>query len=224
MINIGICDDDALSISYTKKLIESSLISLDFDADVIIATTNQNNIYDKIANREIDILFLDINFNNGKNGIEFATELRKINKKFKLVFITSHFEYAMLAFSCKTFDYILKPLDLDKITYVLERLKDDLTSAHTRFIKVNKDYTIRTEDIYFIEHCKTKTTIYTKDTVYETANSLNTIISALPNYFIRNHRSYIINQNEISKIDKDDKLIYFANGLSCPMGNLLHLI
>lgn len=224
MISIGICDDNVASINYTKKLVEAGLISINFDAEIICATPNQQVIYDKIANREIDILFLDINFDNDKNGIEFATELRKVNKKFKLVFITSHFEYAMLAFSCKTFDYILKPIDIDRITDVLTRLKDDLTSARTRFIKINKDYTIRTEDIYFIEHSKSKTTIYTKDSVYETTTSLNSIIDSLPDSFIRNHRSYIINQNEISKIDKEDKLIYFNNGSNCPIGNLLHLI
>ena len=118
MISIGICDDEPPSLNYTKRLVEAGLISTDFDAEIMIATTNQKVIYDKIANREIDILFLDINFANDKNGIEFAKELRNVNKKFKLVFITSHFEYAMLAFSCKTFDYILKPIDIDKITYV----------------------------------------------------------------------------------------------------------
>lgn len=224
MISIGICDDDTSSINYIKRLVEAGLISIDFDAEITSATTNQQDIYNMIKNREIDILFLDINFANETNGIEFATELRKVNKKFKLVFVTSHFEYAMLAFSCKTFDYILKPIDIDKVTYVLERLKDDLTSAHTRFIKLNKDHLIRTEDIYFIEHNKSKTTIYTKDKVYETTSSLNTITTSLPDSFIRNHRSYIINQDEICRIDKEDKLIYFNNGLSCPMGNLLHLI
>ena len=224
MISIGICDDEPPSLNYTKKLVESGLISTDFDAEITVTTTNQQTIYNMIKNREIDILFLDINFTDGMNGIEFANKLRKVNKKFKLVFVTSHFEYAMLAFSCKTFDYILKPIDIDKITCVLERLKDDLISAHTRFIKLNKDYLIRTEDIFFIEHSKSKTTIYTNDAVYETTNSLNTITTSLPNSFIRNHRSYIINQDEISKIDKEEKLIYFNNGLSCPMGNILHFI
>ncbi len=224
MLRIGICDDDIHSINYAKKLIESQLIALDFDADITIYTTDQQEIYTEIAKRNIDILFLDINFNNGKDGISFAKELRVVNKKFKLVFVTSHFEYAMLAFSCKTFDYILKPLDMDKVSVVLARLKDDLTSAHTRLIKINKDYTLRTEDILFIEHSKSKTTIYTKDAVYETCLSLNTIIKSLPDSFIRNHRSYIVNKNEIVKIDKENKIIYFDNNLNCPLGQLLHFI
>ena len=224
MLKIGICDDDIHSINYTKKLVESQLIALNFEADITKCTANQQEIYEEIANRNIDILFLDINFNIGKDGITFAKELRDINKKFKLVFVTSHFEYAMLAFSCKTFDYILKPLDSEKVSLVLSRLKEDLTSAHTRLIKINKDYTLRTEDIFFIEHCKSKTTIYTKDAVYETCLSLNTIIKCLPESFIRNHRSYIVNQNEIVKIDKDSKTIYFNNGLDCPLGQLLHFI
>ncbi len=224
MLKIGICDDDIHSISYTKKLVESQLIALDFDADVTICTTNQQEIYTEIANRNIDILFLDINFNNNKDGITFAKELRDVNKKFKLVFVTSHFEYALLAFSCKTFDYILKPIDTEKISLVLSRLKEDLTSAHTRLIKINKDYTLRTEDIFFVEHSKSKTTIYTKDNAYETCLSLNTIIKSLPDSFIRNHRSFIVNQNEIVKIDKESKTIHFNNGLACPLGQLLHFI
>ena len=221
MIKIGICDDDDNMLYSISKIIESASISINFETDISCVTNNQDIIYNKIKSHKIDILFLDIEFNNkGKNGIDFALELRKINKQFKLVFITAHFEYAMLAYSCKTFDYLLKPVDLEKASGVLKRLKEDLTSSNsdTGFIKLNKDYMVRTKDIFFIERNKCKTTIYTKDSTYETCYSLNAIKSELPDSFLRIHRSYIVNQNEIIKINKETKTICFDNGLNCPMG------
>ena len=219
MIRVGICDDEPLALNSLRKVLERSSMSIDFEIELSCITDNQKLIYNKIKAREIDILFLDIDFNSaGKNGIDFALELRKINKSFKLIFITGHFEYALLAFGCKTFDYLLKPIDINKATEVLIRLKDDLLETNSTFIKLNKDFTVRTKDIFFIERNKSKTTIYTKDATYESCYSLNAIKEELPDSFLRIHRSYIINPDEITKINKDDKTICFNNGLNCPLG------
>lgn len=219
MIKVGICDDESHTLKAIEKIIESASILIDFDIEISCVTDNQSVIYDKIEKRELDILFLDIDFNNNtKNGIEFALELRKINKNFKLIFLTGHFEYAFMAYGCKTFDYILKPIDIDKAVKILERLKDEFSTPSSGFIKLNKDYTVRTKDIFFIERNKSKTTIYTKDSTYETCYSLNAIKDELPDSFLRIHRSYIVNQDEIVKINRENKTIYFDNGLNCPLG------
>lgn len=225
MIKIAICDDDTHTLNSLHKLLEHASLTIDFDVKITCVTSNQQTIYNLIKEHAIDVLFLDINFNSlGKNGIDFALELRKINKIFKLIFITGHFEYAMLSFSCKTFDYILKPFDINKATQILTRLKDEFFYDNSTFIKLNKDYTVRTKDIFFIERNKSKTTIYTKDSVYESCYSLNAIKDELPESFLRIHRSYIVNPDEIIKINKNDKTIYFNNGLNCPLGQFEHLI
>lgn len=82
MIKIGMCDDNLNSIKIASKLLESETIEQNLDAEISIISSNQKEIYDAIYEGKIDILFLDIDFkNNGKNGIEFARDLRKINKK-----------------------------------------------------------------------------------------------------------------------------------------------
>lgn len=218
-MNIAICDDELSVLKAIAKITEASIISNDFDAEVILATTNQSLIVDGIRKHEIDVLFLDVDFNNdGMNGIEFALELRKLNKDFKLIFMTGHFEYAMLSFKCKTFDYIMKPIDNCKVTNVLKRLSTELCETELGLFKVNKDYMVRTKDILFIERNKSKATIYTKDCTYETCSSLNTLEQELPNNFIRVHRSYIVNKEQISKVSKEDKSIYFTNDKYCPLG------
>lgn len=225
MIKIGICDDTIHTLKSIARIIESTCISLDFDAHISCATDNQDVIYNKIKENELDVLFLDIDFKNGgKNGIDFALELRKINKQFKLIFLTSHFEYALLAYSCNTYDYLMKPLDTPKASNILKRLQEEFFDNSSGFIKLNKDYTVRAKDIFFIERNKSKTTIYTKDSTYESCYSLNAIMDELPNTFLRIHRSYIVNQDEITKINKENKTIYFDNGLNCPLGQFAHYL
>jgi len=220
-MNIAICDDELSVLKAIAKITEASIISNDFDAEVTLATTNQSLIFDGIKNHEIDVLFLDVNFDNdGVNGIEFALELRKYNKDFKLIFMTSHFEYAMLSFKCKTFDYIMKPIDNSKVTCVLKRLMAETCETELGLFKVNKDCMVRTKDILFIERNKSKATIYTKDCTYETCYSLNNLEQELPNNFIRTHRSYIVNKDQIAKISKESKAIYFENDVCCPLGQI----
>ena len=219
MINIAICDDESHTLNAIAKVTESAIITCNFDAEIAIATTNQQLIYEKIKNHEIDVLFLDVDFNNnGVNGIEFALELRKQDKNFKLIFVTSHFEYAMIAYKCKTYDYILKPFDKDKVCNIIKRLMDDVSDYDLGLIKLNKDDTIRTKDILFIERNKSKATVYTKNSTYETCFSLNSIHQELPPSFVRVHRSYIVNQDRITHISKDEKSIYFEDNKCCPLG------
>ena len=218
-MNIAICDDELPVLKAIAKITEAEIISNDFDAQVSLVTTNQSLIYEGIKNQEIDVLFLDVDFNNsGMNGIEFALELRKINRNFKLIFMTAHFEYAMLSFKCKTFDYIMKPIDNAKIANILKRLVLDVSDTELGLFKVNKNYTVRTKDILFIERNKSKSTIYTTDSTYETCYSLNSLENDLPHNFVRVHRSYIINKDQISKISRESKSIYFNENLCCPLG------
>jgi len=219
LIRIALCDDDKNNLNLTSKLIESALISLDFEAEIVAVTESQDVIKEKILNNEIDILFLDIDFNGtGQNGIEFANELRNYNKDFSLIFVTAFFEYSLLAYQCKTFGYILKPLSMQAITPVLTRLKNEFTENTNNFIQLNKSYSIRTKDILFIERNKSKAKVYTEDSVYETNYSLNNIQNILPEDFVRVHRSYIVNPNNIQTINRDDKLIMFKNKITCPLG------
>lgn len=219
MIRIGLCDDELDSLKYISKIIDSQLINIDFEAEIVLVTGNQNLVRDKIINREIDILFLDIDFkDSGKNGIDFANELRELNKEFTLIFMTAFFEYSLLAYQCKTFGYILKPITIQSVAPVLTRLKAEFSQGSGNFIQLNKSETVRAKDILFIERNKSKTRVYTSSNTFETNYSLNNIQEILPQNFVRVHRSYIVNQNNIYSVNKNEKMILFENKLSCPLG------
>ncbi len=223
MLKIALCDDNLKSIENIAKLMESIIIELDIDAEITTVTDNQNIIYDEIKNNNIDILFLDVDFQNGgKNGVEFATDLRKINKNFYLVFLTAHYEYSLLSFKCKTFDYLLKPISTSALTAIFNRFKEEFSSSENKvFINIKRGLSIRANDIFFIERKFNKTYIHARNCVYESSMSLNNIYKTLPNdIFIRNHRSYIINTEAITEVNKLDSKVFFTESISCPMGNI----
>lgn len=223
MIKIALCDDNLKSIENISKLMEAAIIELDFDAEIMLVTDNQTTVYDEIKNGNIDILFLDVDFQNGgKNGVEFANELRKFNKNFYLVFLTAHFEYSLLSFKCKTFDYILKPITNSAITSIFKRFKDEFTATENKiFINIKKGLSIRAKDILFIERKQNRTYIHTKSCTYDSSISLSNIYKALPqDIFLRNHRSYIVNTQAITRVHKSSSKVFFDKALSCPMGNI----
>lgn len=223
MIKIALCDDNLKSIENISKLMEAAIIEQDFDAEISLVTDNQNTIYSEMKNGNIDILFLDVDFqNSGKNGVEFAGELRKFNKDFYLVFLTAHFEYSLLSFKCKTFDYILKPITTSAITSIFKRFKEEFMAAENKvFINIKKGLSIRAKDILFIERKQSRTYIHTKSCTYDSAISLNNIYKSLPqDMFLRNHRSYIVNTQAITKVSKINSKVFFDKSISCPMGNI----
>jgi len=223
MIKIALCDDNLKSIQNISKLMESIIIEFDMDAEITIVTDDQNIIYNEIKNDNIDILFLDVDFqNSGRNGVEFATELRKFNKSFYLVFLTAHFEYSLLSFKCKTFDYLLKPISSSALVSIFKRFKDEFFSTENKmFVNIKRGLSIRANDILFIERKHNKTYIHAKNCIYESSISLNNIYKTLPSdIFVRNHRSYIVNKDAITEVNKSDSKIFFSSSISCPMGNI----
>ena len=67
-----------------------------------------------------DVIFLDIRM-PGKNGIEAASQLAA---QAQVVFVTAYNEYAIAAFERGAMDYLLKPVELDRLQQTIERLKE----------------------------------------------------------------------------------------------------
>jgi DNA-binding LytR/AlgR family response regulator len=73
-----------------------------------------------------DIIFLDIRM-PGKSGIEAA---RQLSQQAQVVFVTAYDEYAIDAFKQGAMDYLLKPVDAERLGVTCERLQQRLSVAH----------------------------------------------------------------------------------------------
>jgi DNA-binding NarL/FixJ family response regulator len=68
----------------------------------------------------VDLAFIDISMPR-ENGLDFARRLRESNKQVKLVFVTSHKEYALPAFDVYAYDYIVKPISKERLIKTIDR-------------------------------------------------------------------------------------------------------
>jgi response regulator of the lytR/algR family len=224
ILKIGMCDDELGSIKSFANMLESEIIRQDLDAEITLITSNQKEIFDAVFNREIDILFLDVDFkNNGKNGLDFAEDLRRINKEFFLIFLSAHQRYMHVSFYVKVYDYIVKPANKDVIEELVSRLKGEFKGNKSLFLHLNKWITVRIDDILYIEKIGNKCNIVTTYSTQTSTKSLETLLSELPNYFRKCHRSYILNEKKIIGIDKKEKYAFFPKGVKCPINSYFDL-
>lgn len=223
-LKIGLCDDEILNLNPIAKLLEAEIINQDFNADISLVTNRQDLILDAIKNRNIDVLFLDIDFKNeGMNGLEFANLLRKFNRDFFLIFLTAHQRYMHVSFYTKVFDFLVKPLSKDTLFEIVSRLKDEFSINRHLFLKLNKSTTIRTSDIFYIEKLGNKSILMTEFGEYSTSKTLDSLLDELPPHFRKSHRSYIVNANKIINLDKKNKYAYFNQSIKCPINSFFDL-
>src|SRR6266566_8556039 len=70
-----------------------------------------------------DVVFLDVEI-PGLTGIEVAPLVRERRNPPAVVFVTAHERYAVDAFAIEALDYLLKPVDPDRLARVVERLRE----------------------------------------------------------------------------------------------------
>lgn len=210
MINFVLCDDNIQLLDKLKIMLEAIFVKYDFDACVSFCSNDAEALLKFINSNQIDVLFLDIDLNEKYNGIDVAKEIRKINKNFYLIFITGHFEYIVSAYECKTFDFIQKPFSQSKLEKTIVRLFDDFNGNNIKFIKLDKKHELINESlINFIEKNGMKTIYNMSSGNVESYGSFNHIDDKLPNNFVRCHKSFIVNVDNISNIDLKNNTIFF---------------
>ena len=216
MLNFAICDDNVSIVERLEKILEAIFMEHNIDAKVSYTCNNPSDLLDHIKSNTLDVLFLDIDLKDETSGIDLANKIREFNKDVYIIFTSAHLEYILIAYKCKTFDFIPKPLTLERIEETILRLMDDINTAEisNSFIRINNKNTIINQDsINFIKKDGMKLIFYTDTRIYETYSSFNKISSKLPSNFVRCHKSYIVNVNKISDVNMSDNTVIFNNNI-----------
>ena len=219
MLNFVLCDDNLNIVNKLKEMLEILFVKNDIYAKVSLCTDKPEEVLKYEKENTVDVLILDINLNSDISGIDIAKKIRQHNKKVYLIFSTGHLEYSLIAYSVKTFDYLPKPITLERLEVTLKRLLDDLSnSSSKKFIQLNNKTIINEDEINFIKRDGMKLVFCTKSGNYETYSSFNKIQNILPDNFVRCHKSYIANTNTIQNININNNTIFFNSDLSCDIG------
>ncbi|HHW31114.1 MAG TPA: response regulator [Clostridiaceae bacterium] len=200
-INIGICDDSGEDIRILSKAL------YEYDPSFqILAYTNGESLLSECEEKRIlfDIIFLDI-YMPAQNGIEIARKLRETMKDVKLVFITSSNEHYPDAYDLFAFNYILKPLNTEKLNKILDRALADIAGERHQQISFkykSTNYRVYCKDILYIESRDKTIYFYMADkSILQCYGKLDGIYKQLPeDLFIRCHQSYIVNISHITEV------------------------
>lgn len=223
MLSFVVCDDNKAILDRLVKMLESLFIKHHFDAEVSFASPDANSTLQYLENNVVNALFLDIDLKSTISGLDLAEKIRKINKEVYIVFTSAHLEYILKAYQYKTFDFMPKPITIERLEDTLLRMIDDMQGRDIKshFIRLNNGSTIINEDsINLIKKNGMKLVFYTDNRIYETYSSFNKISEDLPSNFVRCHKSYIANINKISDVNPVKNTIIFdtKHDLKCFIG------
>ena len=218
MLSFVLCDDNINIVNKMKEMLEIIFIKHDIEAKIDFLSDNASDTLDYINNNPVDVAILDVNLNSNTSGIDLAKEIRKNNKDIYIIFSTGHLEYSLIAYSVKTFDYLPKPITIERLEITINRLLDDIKSSNKKFINIDNKTIINPDEINYIKKDGMKLVFCTNSKNYETYNSFNRIKNLLPDNFVRCHKSYIANTDNILNVNTRKNIINFDNDLFCEIG------
>ena len=160
-----------------------------------------------LENDTVDAIFCDINMPD-LNGMDF---IKSLTVPPLVVFTTAYSEYAVEGFRVNAVDYLLKPFGLQDFQRAANRLlsrKEDQPTENDDVVFLKTDYRIVKVSIPSIRYVEGMSE-YLKVWIEGEAKPIITLLSLkkmeerLPDYFMRIHRSYIINLTKIQEVNKN---------------------
>ena len=219
MLNFVLCDDNPSAIDRLSKMLNSIIISHNLKGQISFKTTNPLNLLEYVQSHTTHVLLLDIDLKSSTTGLQVAEKIRSVDKSIYIIFVTGHFEFGMLAYRYKTFDFLQKPLTKERFEETILRLYSDVFGDTTKYIRLDNGKTVIKENtIRFIKKEGMKVIFHTDTRDYETYGSFSKISDMLPYNFVRCHKSYIVNMAKITDIDITNNLISFNNNDQCFIG------
>jgi len=168
---------------------------------------NALHAIDLVTNREVDLIFLDIDMPRIK-GIQFAEMVN--NASTMIIFTTAYSEYPLEGYKVNTIDYLLKPIffeDFEKAVLKAKGMYDlmypDCAGPKSLFFRENGlDRRVLLDDIIYIKSLQNYVQIHLKGQrniiVHQT---LKSVMEILPHEFVQVHRSFVVKTQYIQSVD-----------------------
>ena len=204
MLRIAICDDDQTAVAAHNEIARSCLKQCGSPGEIALYTDSDNLFYDITEDCFFfDLILLDIEM-PGSTGMEIAEKIKPFLPNVKIIFITSHIEYAIDAFELSIFRYVPKD-------DAARRLPAAITDALKLIgLEEGKNYTIQTNsrlekipyrDICYIERDGKNAAITTIFGCSKVRKSLQQVYEELDaEEFIYIDRGLIVNLIHIMQI------------------------
>ena len=198
-----IVDDEAPARSELKYLLEES-----GRVDLIVEATSAREAVEKLMEVRGDVMFLDISMPK-TNGMQLAEALHKLKNPPQVVFVTAYSEYALDAFGVDATDYLMKPVETDRLAQALDKIVEHIKPLNLPVsveripvVKSGSKVLVPIDQIRFIEAKDDYSCIYTESDRFLSTISLQKLEDRLVGHgFFRIHRSYIVNLEYVADVE-----------------------
>lgn len=207
MLKAMIVDDEAPARSELKYLLGEV-----GGVEVVAEADNVRDAILALKSFACDVIFLDINM-PGVSGMQFAEALTKFKHLPAVVFVTAYGDYAANAFDVNAVDYLVKPVEIDRLRQAVEKVNNSMgagsSAADRRPVgeripveKGGKKVLVPIDKIHYVMAKDDYSCIFTDDDHYLSTISLTQLETRLgSDDFFRVHRRYIVNLNYVSEIE-----------------------
>ncbi|MGE5674675.1 MAG: LytR/AlgR family response regulator transcription factor [Mycobacterium leprae] len=219
MIKALIVDDE-----YPARMELRFQLSAFPDIEVIGEATNAREALRLIGALDYDVIFLDVQM-PGMNGVDLARQVKAQESPPKVVFVTAYEHYAVPAFAMRAVDYLLKPIEPERLADTIGRLRElqgpaprpepvDLERpepapeqrgpAPLSFLlaeKADKQMPLPLGEVVYIYSEGYNVFVKTHHDTLTVRHTLQELTDRLPpDQFFRSHRSYLVNIFQVKEI------------------------
>ena len=225
IMKILVVEDEALTAKRIKRLTAKIADGRNFDISVFCTLEDADQF---INNNLIDLLLLDLNL-NGLDGFDLLK--KAIAGSFHTIVISANVDKALEAFEYGVIDFIPKPFSEDRLRKAFLRFEkydgnNNPPAKYLSVIKRDKLHIIKIEDVLYIKGAGVYSELHLRNESVELHNkSLSLLEGILPSNFIRVHKSYLVNNEDIVHFKSHGASKYdllLKCGLTLPVGRVYY--
>jgi len=152
-----------------------------------------------------DVIFLDIQM-PGLSGVQLAEVLSGLSRPPAIIFVTAHSEHAVKAFEVRATDYLVKPVEINRLRSAISRLEPAAEQAPPKVERIcvekaGKKLLINVADILYVMAKDDYSYLYMPTDRYLSTISLAQLeIKLEPVGFFRIHRRYLVNLARVKEV------------------------
>lgn len=208
-MRIAVCDDNELFL----KEIEDQIRRLDM-AESLHAYSDQKIFLKSVEDGVVyDVVFMDIDWQQEKNGMDMAEMLYGLLPAAKIIYVTGYSDrFLQHIFLNRTnlSGYLTKPVDPELLEKNLRKVEEGmlLQDEAGLFLNINgSGVHIPFREIIYIESRDHAVTVHAVTGTVNAHVPLRQIMRQLPDDFYQCHKSYVVNLRQIRRFEYPDILM-----------------
>ncbi|MGO3603021.1 MAG: LytR/AlgR family response regulator transcription factor [Enterococcus malodoratus] len=227
-MNIFLLEDDIIHQQRLELIIREILVENRWSANSIVTTARPDHLLEKVQETvDQNIYFLDIELNGEKKkGLEVAHQIRQLDQRGVIAFITTHSEFAPITYAYKVsaFDFIAKDSPVDELKQHVVDCFENLLSTQLNgkkeelfiFSNQHTNFQVPFSDILYFETTEIshKLRLICKSRLVNFYATLDEV-EKMDARFFKIHRSFVVNLENIAEINRSEGLVYFDKAHSC---------